>query len=250
MLALNDSIWLGWDPREASAFAVARSSCRSHLTRPIPIYGVVLDDLIKRGLYKRPIEYRPSAADKPIMWDVISDAPQSTEHANSRFFVPHLAKTGWALFCDGDVIFRSNVARLFEGLDKSKALYCVNHKRIQQPGTKMDGQIQQVYGRKNASSVMIFNCDHPANNALTLDVLNNTPGRDLHKFFWLAECDIGELDQSWNYLVGETQPTESVNIAHFTLGVPDMPGYRDCEYANEWRDRLSDWARGPLSFGV
>jgi len=117
---LDASIFIGWDPREAAAFAVARSSCKAHLTRQIPIYGLVLDDLIRQGLYTRPIEYRPSAADRPIMWDVVSGAPQSTEHANARFFVPRLAKTGWAMFCDGDVLFRGNVARLFEQLDPSK----------------------------------------------------------------------------------------------------------------------------------
>ena len=72
------------------------------------------------GLYTRPIEYRPSAADKPVMWDVVSDAPQSTEHANARFFVPMLAKEGWALFVDGDVMFRGNVCRLFEQLDSEE----------------------------------------------------------------------------------------------------------------------------------
>src|SRR6266404_4304607 len=106
---LDASIWIGWDPREAAAFAVARASCRRHLTRPIPIRGLLLEDLQKAGLYTRAIEYRPSAADKPIMWDVVSDAPMSTQHACARFFVPMLAKTGWALFCDGDVMFRGNV---------------------------------------------------------------------------------------------------------------------------------------------
>lgn len=247
---LDASIFIGWDPREAAAFAVARASCKAHLTRQIPIYGLVLDDLIKRGLYTRPIEYRPSAADRPIMWDVVSGAAQSTEHANSRFFVPYLAKTGWAMFCDGDVLFRGNVARLFEQLDTSKALYCVQHKHEPKSDVKMDGQIQAKYPRKNQSSIMIFNCDHVANRALTLDVLNNTPGRDLHQFMWLADCDIGELDQCWNYLVGYTDPKISATIAHFTSGVPDMVGYHDVEYADEWRSRLNSWARGTLSFGV
>ncbi|WP_051677258.1 hypothetical protein [Bradyrhizobium sp. URHD0069] len=246
---VNHSVWLGWDPREASAFAVARKSCRHHLTRPIPIYGLLLDDLIGMGLYQRPIEYRASAADKPVMWDVVSDAPQSTEHANSRFFVPMLAKTGWALFCDGDVMFRGNVARLFDQLSPDKAVYCVWHNHDPKPGIKMDNQVQTSYGRKNWSSVIAFNCDHPANKALTLDVLNKTPGRDLHRLFWLADSDIGELDQAWNYLVGHTDPEISATIAHFTSGIPDMPGYEDCQYADEWRMQLADWARGPLSFG-
>lgn len=247
---LDASIFIGWDPREASAFAVARSSCKAHLTRPIPIFGLVLDDLIKHGLYKRPIEYRPSAADRPIMWDVVSDAPQSTEHANSRFFLPLIAKTGWAMFCDGDVLFRGNAARLFEQLDPSKALYCVHHKHEPVAGVKMDGQIQTTYSRKNQSSVMIFNCSHPANKALTLEVLNTTPGRDLHRFMWLDDSLIGELDQVWNYLVGYTDPEVSATIAHFTSGLPDMAGYHDVEYADEWRNRLNSWARGSLSFGA
>ncbi len=235
-MPLGKSVWLGWDPREAAAFAVARDSCRQHCNLPIPIVGLVLDDLINAGLYKRPIEYRASAADKPVMWDVVSDAPMSTQHANARFFVPMLAKTGWALFCDGDVLFRNNVNRIFDTLDSSKAVYCVQHKHDPKATVKMDGQVQTSYGRKNWSSVIAFNCEHPANKALTLDVLNNTPGRDLHALFWLADCDIGELDQSWNYLCGHTDPEVVPDIVHYTDGVPDMAGYEN-------------WARGTLSFG-
>jgi lipopolysaccharide biosynthesis glycosyltransferase len=238
------SVWLGWDPREGAAFAVARLSLRRHLTQPIPIRGLVLDDLIAEGLYQRPIEYRASAADKPVMWDVVSDAPMSTQHANARFFVPMLAKTGWALFCDGDVMFRGNVARLFEQLDKSKAVYCVKHKHEPAVGTKMDGQVQTSYGRKNWSSVMAFNCQHLANRALTLDVLNKTPGRDLHRLFWLEDADIGELDPAWNFLVGHTDPSLSPTIVHFTSGTPDMEGYQQQPFADDWRRMLNDWARG------
>ncbi len=246
---MKESIFIGWDPREAAAFAVARESCRKHLTRPIPVYGLILDDLKREGLYQRPIEHRPSAADRPVMWDVVSDAPMSTEHACARFFVPMIAKTGWALFVDGDVMFRGNAARLFEQLDPSKAVYCVQHKHDANPGIKMDGQVQTVYSRKNWTSVIAFNCDHPANKALTLDVLNNTPGRDLHRLFWLADCDIGELDQVWNVLVGYTDPEVAATIAHFTSGTPDMPGWEDQKYADEWRKARADWARGMLSFG-
>ncbi len=249
MLPYKESIFIGWDPREAAAFAVARESCRRHLTRPIPIHGLLLEDLQKQGLYTRSIEYRPSAADKPIMWDVVSDAPMSTQHANARFFVPMLAKTGWALFVDGDVMFRGNVCRLFEQLDNSKAVYCVQHKHEPEPGTKMDGQVQTQYARKNWTSVIAFNCDHPANKALTPDVLNKTPGRDLHRLFWLADCDIGELDAAWNYLVGHSDPEVSATVAHFTSGTPDMDGYADQKYSDEWRMFRDDWARGTLSFG-
>lgn len=249
MATPNWSVWIGWDDREAAAFAVARESCRKH-NRQIPIYGLLLSDLQKLGLYKRPTEYRASAADKPLMWDVISDWPLSTQHANARFWVPHLAKTGWALFVDGDVLFRGNVAHLFAQLDPAKAVYCVHHKHEPTGKTKMDGQVQSAYARKNWSSVLAFNCDHPANKALTLEVLNTTPGRDLHRLFWLADDQIGELPGVWNHLVGWSPAEESATIAHFTAGVPDMPGYENCRYSDEWRAARDDWARGALSFGV
>lgn len=239
---LRRSIFVGWDPREAAAFAVCRHSIRRHLTMPIPIHGLVLDDLKANGLYTRPMEMRPSAADKPVMWDVVSDAPQSTEHANSRFFVPMLAESGWALFMDGDILVRDNLARVFDDLNPKYAVYCVKHQFDPPPGIKMDGQAQVRYQRKNWSSFMILNCQHVANKALTLDVLNNTPGRDLHRFFWLADCDIGELDPKYNFLVGHSDPSIDPTVVHFTSGLPDMAGYFDVPFADEWRAELNRWA--------
>lgn len=251
MLACRESIFIGWDPREAAAFAVARESCRKHLTRPIPIMGLVLNDLIRAGLYQRPFEYRYPAADKPQMWDLVSDAPQSTEHANSRFFVALLAKSGWALFVDGDVMFRGNVCRLFEQLESDKAIYCVHHKHEPTEAVKMDGQVQSKYSRKNWSSVLAVNADHAANKPLfDLKFLNTTPGRDLHRFCWIDDDSlIGELPSVWNHLVGYSDPGESASIAHFTSGLPDMQGFEDVRYADEWRMARDDWARGPSIIG-
>jgi len=239
-------IYIGYDPREFAAFCVARYTLKYHLTQHIPVYGLILQDLIDEGLYRRPIEYRKSAADKPVMWDPISDAPMSTQHANSRFLVPHLAKDGWALFCDGDMLFRSNVARMFDVLDESKAIYCVKHKHRPKPGTKMDGQSQTRYSRKNWSSFIVFNCDHPANKALTLDLINTAPGRDLHALCWLEDEQIGELGPEWNWLVGHSDEEIDPKNVHFTEGVPDMVGYENVRYADEWRDALMDCARGPV----
>lgn len=249
---LKESIFIGWDPREAAAFAVARSTCRKHLSRPIPIFGLVLDDLKSKGLYRRPMEMRAAAADRPVMWDVISDAPQSTEHANSRFLVPYLARSGWALFCDGDMMFRGNVARMFDQLDKRFAVYCVKHKFAPPANVKMDGQMQTRYARKNWSSFLVFQCDHPSNRCLTssTDMANTLPGRDLHRLCWLKDEEIGEIDASWNFLVGHTDPEIDPKVVHFTEGCPDMPGYENVAFADDWRRAVSDWARGALSFGA
>lgn len=241
------SIWIGFDPREAAAFAIARESVERHVPRCWPVYGLVLPRLQAAGLYRRPIESKPSAADKPVMWDMISDAPMSTEHANARFLVPHLAKEGWALFMDGDMLVRGDLGRLFETLSSSFAVYCVKHQFEPPAGVKMDGQQQTRYARKNWSSFMVFNCDHPANKSLTVELVNTAPGRDLHRFCWLADCDIGELDPSWNFLVGHTDPSIEPNVVHWTDGVPDMVGYEHVAFADEWRARRDEWAVGALS---
>lgn len=239
---MDATIWIGFDPREADAFAVARESCRRNCNTPIPIYGLVLGDLIKKGWYRRPIEWRPSAADRPVMWDTISDAPQSTEHANARFLVPFLARTGWALFCDGDMLFRGDVAKLFEELSPNYAAYCVKHRHEPPPGVKMDGQMQTRYARKNWSSFLIFNCDHKSNKRLTLDMVNELPGRDLHRLCWLEDEEIGELSPEWNFLVGHSDPAIEPKVVHFTDGIPSMTGYEDVPYAEEWRGWLKRWA--------
>ncbi len=243
------TIWVGWDPREASAFAVATSSIRRRLTAPVPVSGLVLSDLQELGLYRRPITWREGMDGRQVMWDVQSGAPMSTQHACARFWVPRLAGSGWALFTDGDVMARDNVMRLFQDLDPDIAVYCVKHRHIPDNETKMDGQIQTRYHRKNWSSVMIFNCDHPAiRDGLTDELLNSAPGRDLHAFSWLDDDLIGDLDPSWNFLVGITDPAVMPRIVHFTDGVPDMTGYQDVPYADEWRDELRRWAAGPAPF--
>lgn len=208
------------------------------MTQQIPVRGIVLDDLVQKGSYSRPTTYEDGQ-----LWDVISEAPMSTEFAISRFFTPLLAKTGWALFMDCDFLVRTSLCRLFESLDPKYAVYCVKHNHMPEGITKMDGMTQTRYARKNWSSFCVFNCDHPANKNLTVSVLNRWPGRDLHAFKWLSDDEIGELGVEWNYLVGVTKSLIEPKCVHFTLGTPDMPGYENSAYADEWRAVLADWAR-------
>lgn len=241
------SIWLGYDTRETTAFAVARHSIK-RFDRYIPIRGLVLDDLKSRGMYYRPTEIKQDVMlRRRQFWDVISDAPMSTEFAISRFLVPVMARSGWALFADSDILVRRNPSRLFELARPDKAVMCVKHNYEPKDLIKMDGKLQTLYRRKNWSSVMLFNCDHPSNKILTVDMVNSVPGRDLHAFSWLTDDEIGELPREWNYLVGHTTPEECPrpSIVHFTEGLPDMPGYEEQEYAEEWR-AMRPYAVGAL----
>jgi len=235
------SIWIGWDPRESEAYAVALSSLTRRLTEHVPTHALCLSDLIERGLYHRPYEIRVHGQGL-IMWDTLSDAPMSTEHANSRFLVKEMAKEGWALFMDGDMLVRDDLAKLFSGLDPKFAAYCVKHNHNASFGHKMDAQIQTAYPKKNWSSLMILNASHPSNRALTLELINSVPGRDMHAFCWLKDEEIGSLHPRWNHLVGVSPATDDVSVAHFTLGLPTMPGYEQQQYAEEWRQELRSWA--------
>jgi len=233
----KQTVWMGFDPREATAFAVARFSLHRRTKAPIKVNGLVLDDLRARGLYTRPTSIKEGR-----LWDDISQAPMSTEFACSRFLVPHLAESGWALFMDCDMLVRTDIEKLFAQCDRSKAVMCVKHHYEPAEGIKMDSQVQTRYLRKNWSSMLAFNCDHPANRALTLEVVNTWPGRDLHAFKWLPDDLIGELDASWNFLVGHTDMEIEPDICHFTEGGPWFEQYQSVEYADEWRAELHRWA--------
>lgn len=235
--ATRRTIFVGFDPREAAAYAVARHSIERRVRQPIRVQGLVLDHLRAAGIYTRPHEVKDGRA-----WCPISEAPISTEFANSRFLVPHMAQSGLAVFMDCDMLVRKDISEMFNEFDDSKAVMVVKHDYQPKETTKMDGQVQTRYFRKNWSSVMIFNVNHPANRALTLEMVNSVPGRDLHRFCWLADDEIGELHPKWNYLVGHSDPSIDPAIVHFTEGSPFMPGYENCEYSDEWHSELSRWA--------
>jgi hypothetical protein len=240
---MKQSIFIGFDSRHAAAHAVCRFSVERRLTRPVPVRGVVLADLRAAGMYTRPTEVRDGQ-----LWDVISDAPMSTEFAISRFLVPWLAGCGVAVFMDCDMVARVNLVKLFNQFDPRYAVMCVKHHHAPVEEIKMDGQVQTVYPRKNWSSVMMFNCDHPANQALTVKLINEVPGRDLHGFCWLPDDLIGELHPRWNYLVGHTtlhekRSDENPAIIHWTDGYPLLKGYENAEYADEFHAELTAWAK-------
>ncbi len=226
-------VYIGWDPHEMMAWNIAQASMQQHAAQYLDIRRLSMEELQARDLYTR-----PTGVIDNRLYDEISDAPMSTGHAIARFFVPLLQDyTGWALFVDGDILVRRDMHELFELRDNRYAVMCVQHA----PGeggaayeVKKDGALQQPYPRKNWSSVLLFNCGHPANRWLDREVLNGLPGRDLHRFCWLSDAQIGELPATWNYLVGAGQPQLDPAIAHFTLGTPHLPHAVSSPFDAEW----------------
>lgn len=245
-------VYIGYDSREYGAFAVCRESIKRFDRFSLPVVGLVLSELQQMGLYTRETRRRYNEEGKLELIDVPSIAPGyngriSTEHANARFLVPRLCKTGWALFCDCDIMFRVSAQEIFDLGDETKALQVVHHDFAPEATEKMDGQLQTVYPRKNQSSVMLINCDHPAHERLTLEDINMKPGRELHRFFWLRDEEIGHLPPEYNYLEGETILPDGVDpkVVHYTRGIPDMAGYENVKFADEW-NALKPYAVGAL----
>lgn len=243
MPAASRHICIGFDTPNADAFAVFRHSLRRHMIDPIPVLGIELADMRRRGYYRRPTTRRIPDGQ---LWDDISEAPMSTEFAISRFLTPFVAGwgKGWALFADCDMLAFGDVGQLFDILDPAYALMCVQPAYQHTSDTKMDGRAQTQYPRKLWSSLMAFNMEHPANRALTLELINTVPGRDLHRFCWLNDRDIGELPAGWNWMQGITAPDVTPEIVHYTAGGPWLPEYRDCAFADQWDRERTLWVRG------
>jgi len=212
--------FIGYDSKEDIAYRVCKQSLLSRSTIKINVISLKLHELITKNYYNRAI-----------------DPLASTEFTYSRFLVPSLMNfKGWAVFCDCDFIFLEDVAKLFENLSEDKAVYCVQHDYTPREKHKMDGQQQTIYPRKNWSSFIIFNCSHPSNKKLSIDVVNSETGSFLHQFKWLDDSEIGLLDERWNWLEGWTSNHNDLKpfAVHYTRGGPWFNEWHDVEFAKEW----------------
>ena len=138
----------------------------------------------------------------------------------SRFLVPWLCDyEGWAIFMDADMLVLGDIAELWAMRDSERAVQVVkNEKRFEWP------------------SLMLWNCGHPVNQALTPHHVEN---ENPFKWDWLGADGpgsdlIGSLPAEWNHLVGYDKPRTDAKLAHFTAGIPPYEETNMCEYSAEW----------------
>jgi lipopolysaccharide biosynthesis glycosyltransferase len=215
-------IYIGWDSREDIAYQVAKLSIEKYASVPVEVIPLKQPKLRKEGLYWREV-----------------DKLASTEFTFTRFLVPELNKfKDWALFIDCDFVFLDDVKKLFDQADNKYAIMCAQHDYTPKEGVKMDGQQQTSYPRKNWSSMMLINCDHPSNKLLNKELVNDPSigGAYLHRFSWLDDNQIGNISHEWNWLVGWYKEPEDgkPSALHYTEGGPWFSEYENCEYANEY----------------
>ena len=200
-------VFVGYDTREDIAYQVCKHSIESKQS-DASVRPLKQQELRDAGWYTRGI-----------------DKLASTEFTFTRFLIPELCNfNGWALFMDCDMILKTDIKQLFDQADDKYAVMCVQHDYSPSATTKMDGQAQTIYPRKNWSSVMLFNCGHKSNAKLTQNLINDPKitGAYLHRFSWLKDKEVGELSPEWNWLVGHyKEPKDGTpKLIHYTEGGP------------------------------
>jgi lipopolysaccharide biosynthesis glycosyltransferase len=208
---------VGYDPREAAAYHVFCQSVIEHAS--VPVQFIPLHS--------------------PMLRNFDGQRDGTNAFIYSRYLIPHLQGfDGWAVFADGDMLCRTDIAALWRLRDAQYAVQVVQHDyETQHPrkylGTKLENDNLQ-YPKKNWSSLVLWNCGHPSNRILSREFVEDAGGIFLHRFQWLQDEEVGELPVTWNYLVREYPKAEAC-LNHYTLGVPGFP-----EYAN---DDNGEWAR-------
>lgn len=217
------TICVGYDPREAGTFPVL---CQSILnTSSVPVAITPLHS--------------------PMLKDFDGQQDGTNAFIYSRFLVPELMSfRGWAIYCDSDMLFRTDVSKLWELRDQSKAAMVVKHQYktkhpVKSLGTDLES-MNQDYPCKNWSSLILWNCGHPMNRILRRDFVAEAGGRTLHRFGWLQDDLIGEIPKEWNWLVGEYEFNLGANLVHYTVGAPGFEYYKDCDYSAEWHSTKID----------
>jgi len=220
-------VFIGYDPVESVAWHTHAQSILERSSKPVALIPVNLRNL--RGIYTRD-----------------RDPKQSNEFSFTRFLVPYLCGfEGQAVFFDCDQLIRTDVVELFEigSSHPELAVHVVQHDYEPKDTIKYLDTVQYRYPRKNWSSVVLWNCGHPANRSVTPEFVSSASPMELHRFSWLADNQIGSLDVRWNWLVGEyAEPPDDVKLVHWTVGGPYFEEYRNADFADEWfdcRDRMS-----------
>lgn len=248
IVGVKFGVFVGFDERELLSWWGCKASMRRYAPDVVPI-PLKHRELRSRGLFKRPWR----VDEEGQFYDSRDGKPFSTQFSHTRFLTPLLAKERglpWALFCDCDFLWRADLRDLVAAhADPKYAVMVVKHQHIPAEETKMDGVDQTRYYRKNWSSLMLFNVNHPAHKRLTAEAVNLHSGGFMHALDWLGSEDlIGGLPAAWNWLEGVSgTDEEAVELArglHYTRGTPDMLGNLPC--ADEWWDAVRAGAQDEL----
>jgi len=159
----------------------------------------------------------------------------SNDFIYSRFLVPHLMNyKGWAIYADGDMVCLEDIKKLWDLRDSKFAVQVAKHNYKTKIRNKYFGNKNENYPRKNWSSLILWNCDHPSHKVLTPDFIQSQTGAFLHRFSWVNDNEIGELEKEWNWLAMEYDEKKDINLVHYTIGTPCFEQYKNCSLSSHW----------------
>ena len=203
-------VFIGYDSTEPIAWDV----CRYSILHNSPHGSVEVHRLIG----------------SPDGWKRISSEGQSTEFTYSRFLVPYLSGyEGTSLFVDCDFLFLDDVNLLSSYLTGSAVACCQHPDYVPRSISKMDGQTQVGYPRKNWSSLMLF--DNAKCRVLTPEYVAKASAKELHRMEWTESVDSIPLE--WNTLEGYYH-FENPRAVHYTDGGPWHQTYTENRYTKLW----------------
>jgi len=208
-------IFVGYDEREAVAY---HAFCQSVIERA-----------------SEPVQFIPLAKNMLAGFDGQRDG--SNAFIYSRFLIPSLMGfKGWAIFADGDMICKADIAELWALRNPWMAVHVVKHDYKTKHPVKYLGAKNEDYPKKNWSSLILWNCEHFRNRQLTREMVSKATGADLHRFSWLPDDRIGELPLDWNWIVSEYPENPDAKLLHYSIGTPCFPDYSRCPQARDWHD--------------
>ena len=206
---------IGYDEREAIAYHTCVESIISNSKNHVNIIPLCLKHFKK---------YKETHTDG------------SNEFIYSRFLTPYLLNfKGWAIYLDGDMICKDDISNLWNLKNKKYAIQVVKHEYKTKMKKKYFGNKNENYPRKNWSSVILWNCSHVKNKCLKPEFVTKKNGAFLHRFNWLLDKEIGEIDKKWNWLAIEYDDCPNAKIIHYTLGTPCFKEFSNTEMSTHWK---------------
>lgn len=196
-------VFIGYDPREAAA------------------YHTCVQSIIETCSEPSRLQFTPLTGER---------RDGSNDFIYARFLVPYLCGfAGSAVFLDGDMVVRTDVAELFSFPLAYCAARVVKHDYKTKYPVKYLGNKNEDYPKKNWSSVILWNCGYFRNDILHPQFVSDQTGSFLHRFSWLKPEEVGELPAEWNRLVLEQDVKPEDKLLHYTIGIPPF-GYPDAEW--------------------
>ena len=223
---MNDivDVVVGFDQREAVAYHAFTQSVIEKSSIPIRFLPLNINSLTN---------YKETHKDG------------SNEFIYSRFLVPYLMNfKGWAIYADGDMVCLEDIKKLWNLRDNKYAIQVVKHDYKTKIKNKYWGNKNENYPKKNWSSLILWNCEHKSHKILTPDFIQKQTGAFLHRFNWIKDSEIGDINKEWNWLAMEYEEKQDINLIHYTIGTPCFEEYQNSSLASYWKESFMSMLDG------